>query len=450
MITSVTFDGESLTTTSQVITVLDHEGSPDREIDSYQIPREDGEVITSLRFSPKEIAITGVTVGSDADDVEGKMDDLKELLSRAQSNLVVSDVDGANRTYVATMRRLDVQREGMAPNVRRWTATMRIPDGVGYGPADQQVVAEFTSSYEYEPTAKTVSLTGTKDIKPVITVRVDNALGGATPWTAKGFSIENSDTGEEIAVMFAGSWDIDDEVIIDCENRKVTSNVANSSYPEVDFLGIFPRFQPGTNNLNIRIGCVPVQEIPVADPTDCSQGTTMQSTNTYVAQSFELQRPEDTVAAVLAIVSKTGSPGNLDVSIETDSDNSPSGVLAHANAEVTNVSMSITTTPAWRKALFASLATLEANTRYWLVFKPTGGTFDGSNYYTFWYPPGDIAPYKIGSAASTTDAGTTWTVEDGVSAADSDLAFRITAGGDDNAGPLDRIELTFDYDPPYL
>lgn len=444
MLTNVTFDGVTLITGGQVITKVDHESSPDREINSYVIPREDGTVLVSVRYGAKDVAVEGVIIGTDAADMESQADELKELFSREQKELVLTEFAADDRTYVATVKSHSFDRGEYGPNAIRWSAVFHVPDGTGRGSAVSATIADFYGGDEFNPTLKQVTIDGTKAAKPVITLNV--APGGGTNWNADGFSIRNVTTGEKIAVLFAGAWDAGNSVVIDCEARRVTSDVGSTIFLEQDFLGVFPRFLPGVNDLEIKFGSIPVQEIVVDDPTDVNQGINQTSSNQYIAQSFELQRAETTVRTVFAIISKTGSPtSNFTVRIETDNLGAPSGNLAHANAEIVGTTFgSPGTTPDWEIARFTSPASLNANQRYWLVIRPQGGgTLDGSNYYTFWFPPGVIAPYALGNVAKSTDSGTTY------ANSAADIAFRVTAGGTDN-GTNDRASVDFDYDPLYL
>jgi hypothetical protein len=101
------------------------------------------------------------------------------------------------------------------------------------------------------------------------------------------------------------------------------------------------------------------------------------------------------------------------VRIETDNAGKPSGTLAHANATATlNATQILSNTysaqyyQAATPFIFNSSINLTANTTYWIVLKPSGGS--GYEYFATGYDRTDR--YPRGNLSTTTNAGTLWTM----------------------------------------
>ncbi len=97
---------------------------------------------------------------------------------------------------------------------------------------------------------------------------------------------------------------------------------------------------------------------------------------------------------------RLGTPGTLNVRIETDSTGSPSGTPV-TNGTATITATTVGTAAGWIRATFATAPTLTSGTQYHIVVYPD--TADGTNYYD-WYGSADDV-YSNGSAKFNSGAG---------------------------------------------
>lgn len=431
---SIKFDGTELLNATYVPGFAAHESAPDREIVRLPNSRGDGSAFVSSRYGEKRVRVDGTLVGDDMEDLEEKVDAFKELLSREQKELAIGFA-GGTRTYVATCESHAFSRRPSDIMAVAWTAVFLVPTGEGLGPDTEVLVDDGIPFSAYvAPVAKTVTFTGSRDPKPVITV-----IPNGNWASAKGVMVRNA-AGEAIMVPLDMAWLDGRELVIDCELRKVTSNMdGNSLYPERRFYGVFPRFEPGANAVEFLFGSLPIQGTRVDDPTELSVGDNLESANSRVAVSFELPQTEATIQQVKMVATRTGSPiYACEIRIETDDGDKPSGNLVDPAATVYDFTSVPSGTKAWKTARFASAFTLQSNTRYWLVIKPSGvTTLNGSNYDTFW---GGME-YSRGRTAKSTDSGATWPTA-------TQVAFEIDAGG--TSASIASAAVVVDYKPRYL
>ena len=138
---------------------------------------------------------------------------------------------------------------------------------------------------------------------------------------------------------------------------------------------------------------------------------------------------------------KTGTPGNLTWRIETDNAGEPSGSLVDANATGTISNSDVDTDYDYVHDDASGIFSLDANTRYWLVFYQ-GATADASNYYSFAVPTNST--YPRGRAIYSNNSGGTWQEFSNK----TDIGFRILYGG--TQATVVNFGHTVDYVKKYL
>ena len=136
------------------------------------------------------------------------------------------------------------------------------------------------------------------------------------------------------------------------------------------------------------------------------------------AQSFLLDEDTRIKGVELYIKKLTGTPGIITVKIETDNSDAPSGTLADASLTGT-IAAFTDTTYAWITLDFDSVSTanLTAATKYWITMTIPAGSND-NNYA--WGADTSSPTYSDGSAATSTDGGSTWAAQ-----ASDDMMFRV-------------------------
>ena len=136
------------------------------------------------------------------------------------------------------------------------------------------------------------------------------------------------------------------------------------------------------------------------------------------AQSFKLSNNFTVTAAQIHVSLFAGAPGNVTVTLQTDSSGLPSGTLVDANssaAAITQASIS-TGTSTFVLASFSGGTPLNSGTSYWLVAQRTAT--DGTSQLYPWTTDSVGPTFPDGNAASFTN--TAWTNQPG-----SDMFFKI-------------------------
>ena len=428
---SIKFDNTEILNTTYIPRFIKHESAPERILDLFNLIREDGDILVSEKYGKKMIPLQGILVGTSEADLESKMDSFKELFSRLEKNLDISWSSGTRR-YVATCSNHDFNRDYFNLLFVPWTAEFLVVSGEGKDTTatkalDEKVIAVTT------PATDSFTMLGSKGAKPQITLE-----GAPYPGGVKGIQLENLDNEEKITINMDETWGTDTIKIL-CDEKQVIWDRAIVGETEIDFYGVFPNFRVGTNNFKLTAGGIICQELDF-DAADITSGTNIVNTSKYKAQSFEVPNRDETFKGISVIVNKTGTPtGNLVAEIQTDNGGEPSGsVVTGATINIAPADVGLTF--AWITEYAANLFTLEANTKYWMVFKATG--VDAVNYYSIGYVSGTNATYTKGNYAYSNDSGATWTDEP-----TKDLGFKIMFGGEPSSG---SVKMTVEYYKTYL
>lgn len=437
MTNSIQFDSTEILTTAYIPQYVKHESAPERILSALQLAREDGSIMVADRRGVKIITLKGTLVAASQDALDAAIDAFKELLSRKEKNLDIS-WNASTRRYVATCTNHLFDRDHYNTNAVPWTAEFTVLSGEGKDTATTTALNANSLSITGSQT-DSFTMAGSKPAKPVITLDVDG-VGAAV----KGIEYKNTDTGEKIQITRNKTWGggSGKNIIVDCLNRKVTDNLdATATYVEGIFYGVFPTFKIGTNNLQITLGKLVNQTSP--DPDDLSKistAYTLQATTSRLAQGFSVPYTDSTFSALTLALRKTGAPGTLEIRIETDSNGAPSGTLVDASATVNVAHGSLSTGYTYYTATFASLFSLTANTKYWIVLKASA-TLDGSNYYDWGVITDPLYLYPTGGVSNSTDSGVTY-IQTGET-----YGFRVLYGG---TSPSSTLLHTVVYTKAYL
>lgn len=440
---SISFDGTDILTTAYIPQFVKHETVADRLLNSVPLGREDGNVIVSSRYGQKIIRIQGTLRAATQASLDDAIDAFKELLSRPEKNLDISWSTAGTRRYVATCTRHEFDRDHYHTNAVPWTAEFVVASGIGVDtsattPINNSSIAttlQGDGSYAY---TGSFTMSGSKPAAPVITLEITTADAAML-----GVEFLNTDNDERILITANGDWD-DTTLIIDCENKTVMHDIDGTSV-EVPFYGVFPTFQIGTNNFKITTGGFVNQQSSKQTLSDPESGAiNFASTNTRFGQSFTVPTSDETFQGFrfgLSRATSGGSPGgNFFCLVKPDDGTGKPDMGASSILSVSIAHTLVNGLPNYEYVLGSSggPATLEANTRYWMVIGSAGAT--GSEYY-FAALPTDNTYARSSTPQLSTDAGSTFNDTTGV------LAFQVLFGGLPKAT---NIDLTIAYPKTYL
>ncbi len=396
MSASIKFDSTELANSTYTPRRVNHESSPNREIVTLPITRQDGSVKISSRYSEKIITIEGVITGTSAADLESKIDTMKELLSRQDKNLDI-DWNGATRRYVATCQKHNFDRDHFNILYAPWTAEFLVPAGLGIDTASTSLY-DTSSITATTTTINPLTFAGSAQPKPVITINL------TTVGSCQVIKLINNDTGQFIKVD--GPFANADVIIVDCDLLTVTKNGT-----AITFRGMLPNFYIGANSFSMVI-------IGDGDLQDQTQSTDNGSVNVlyddgvalpWAAQSF-IPGESGYIDYLSLVLIKNSTPtGNYDILIYSDNNNTPGTNLTAGNPGYRKAVSGITTKNLYDLTWVSGTRPfLIAGVKYWLVQNPATLTGSDLNKYIGWYYGEAISLYPSGKAMWRKGSTGTW------------------------------------------
>lgn len=238
-IKNATFDSYDLQDANIILTKIEHDNIPAQELKRYRIVRGDGEIITDKRHGAKRILLIGRVNGSSSDDLESRLDTLREKVvgyNKINKQLVI-DYNGTTRVYTAVCTSFSIDRRTGTVNFAEFQIEFVSTTPFGKAPASTNLLT--SNSQTTSPNSKAITVAGTAERqKLVITVELNSFTGGA----ANTITLKNNETNYAISVSRV--WTVADVLVVDVENFSVKVNGV-----EVDYSGAFPDFAPGSRTL---------------------------------------------------------------------------------------------------------------------------------------------------------------------------------------------------------
>ncbi len=241
---AISFDGNSLQTYAALVGIItnaiEHTNLPDKDTTLYPLANTNASVIPYVGYSTKVITIAGAIAGSSASDLDSRIDTFKGYFNGKDKNLDIS-YGASTRRYIATVNKIAISRRQ-----KTFFATFSI-DFV----CTQPFGRDTTATTALNATGRTASsytdnhvFVGSAPFQlPVITITYSAVSGGASF-----VSFGNNGNGQGITITDQ-TWVAADVLEIDCINKTVKKNGV-----EVDFLGAFPEFPPGSQNFTYSDG----------------------------------------------------------------------------------------------------------------------------------------------------------------------------------------------------
>ena len=209
---------------------------PSKNISLKQDSINDGFSITDVTYSQKIITVRGLLISDSVANLRTLRDEFMSGLEPNEKNLDIGYGSGTLR-YVASVQSIDCPEEF-------WNIT-QIPFEIvflaqPFGKTTSSTTVDLNSGSNITTTPynESPSITGTYKCKPTITITVVSE----TDLTA--IKLENTTNLDWVQV--ARSFAAAEVLVINSEDE--TIKVDGTS---VDFTGVFPRFNPGTNVLRV-------------------------------------------------------------------------------------------------------------------------------------------------------------------------------------------------------
>jgi len=240
MSTNVTFDGNDLQTDSILTAEIDHASIPVKDAKLYSLAHANRSAIPYVSYPSRSIKLSGKIIGTSIADLDSKLDTFRAYFRGTDKNLDI-DYNGSTRRYIATLNGLSIDRPGGLA-FANYSAEFLCTEPFGRNTsATTALSASNRTSNSYTDTH---TFLGTAPYQlPVITITIDSVTGGT------GYlNFGNSANGQSITITdqtFAAA----DVIEIDCENKTVKKNGV-----EIDFIGAFPEFEPGSQDFSYSDG----------------------------------------------------------------------------------------------------------------------------------------------------------------------------------------------------
>lgn len=224
----ITYDGVSLMGSVYRVDEWDIENISNRSVDVQELAATRGAVMLDDDYSPKKFSIKGTIMGDTSDQLEQRIEELKELLQRKNRNLDYEYAGGLRR-LIATGVSFKCPRKSSRINVASFSADFVAPDGVAY---DTDLTTETVATVAVAEYVGDITIGG--NIKPDVETTI--TIIAATTMT----KFELLAGGFKTSV--SGTFVAGDVIVINEEELRVTVNGA-----EVAYTGMFPHFDPGIN-----------------------------------------------------------------------------------------------------------------------------------------------------------------------------------------------------------
>ena len=204
---------------------------PERDINIHKLARRSKSIITSSEYTQKTISVRLWVCGHERQATEAILTTVKGLLQPQNGELVVEQ-SGILVRYTATMNEFNIEWDAQNAFVDiLFIASTPIATSL-----DTSVLANMSTTLSSASVTFTVG--GSAVSEPTITVVINSVTGGTGT-----INLFNAGTNQGIAITdtFADG----DIIEVDSLEMSVTHNGQ-----EMDFVGIFPTFVPGSQQLS--------------------------------------------------------------------------------------------------------------------------------------------------------------------------------------------------------
>jgi len=231
---NISFNGYGLQNSSIVTSNLDFEDIQ-RDFETSAIPNGDGMIANADHWRLKRITMTGILTQTTRALLDTLIDEFKKQVSVQNKNLDIIMGDGTKRRWYCTATTIEVDR---SKHYQITFANFRLVFDclVPFGENTGHSVTDF--SVTDLVFSENIENVGNASSAPVWIILVTVAT------SITKINITNNTTEEQIELTTAVS--AGDVIIFDSEREEVLKNGV-----EVDFDGVFPQLDPGTNSYTI-------------------------------------------------------------------------------------------------------------------------------------------------------------------------------------------------------
>ena len=246
MAKTITFNSFNLQDSNFRTKDIIYRNYPGRTIDLEPYPRRDGFRFVNSYYEQKDIIVNGTLTRDTQANLKTSLDSLKENLHTEEGNLDIDD-GGTTLRYVCTVAAVNVPEEHYHITRVPYSISFRCQP---FGKATSSTVdAKSITQASASPYLNTFDPTGSIGPRPVLKW----TTSGAPTSAITQISFDNTTSSDVITV---GSLVLDasgDYLEIDTENMTVKVSYDGGAATEVDYTGVFPLFDAGSNSYEVTI-----------------------------------------------------------------------------------------------------------------------------------------------------------------------------------------------------
>lgn len=351
MIYDIIFNGTDLQDANVSINSCTHQNMASRDTEEINGLKMDGTFRVGSKFSGKIISFNGVLKGSSQEDYSERKDTLKGALSIPGVHSLSVEDDEGTKVWQAECIKCEITEPPGAVTRGEITLEFKCYDPIGKSSSLSTITNNNLTS---SPETDTATFGGNYDPLPRITIVTDTANNIAKLFFA------NNTTGELIKIDNGGAYFAnDDQIIIDCENRRITKNGEI-----IDAYGAIPSFKTGANSYSLFM----MQEVdPIYEQLDHDEFFQIYG-DIYLAQGFTAIA-NDTVNQIFILLRRSGAmepTADLNVEIwDDDGGGWPNAAIANGTTTIDNALA--TDDFVWMVATFSTPPSITTGNPFYIV-----------------------------------------------------------------------------------
>jgi phage-related protein len=240
MSSSVSFNNHSLQDDNIITEKVFHLSVPEINQVLEAKSRRNGSLLMSNYFTQRRIRMEGVIKDTSIEALDTRIDLIKSYLVGEEKNLDIGYITGTRR-YIATLSNLTVEREHYNTNWTPFSMEFACAEPFGRDTTNTEISSNGNTT---SPFSEVFIIPGTIGACPVITLTLN------TGDNVTAIKVENATTDEYMTIT--RDYSNSDILEVDCLNMTVKANTV-----AVDYLGVFPSFDSGSNTLRITVTGTP-------------------------------------------------------------------------------------------------------------------------------------------------------------------------------------------------
>lgn len=235
------YNDYGLQNSSIIVTNSDHSTAPERDFQTYRVPRSNGRIISGNFFDQKMITLKGYIKAASASEFEDLVDEFKKELTAKDGILQITEANGTVKRWTANLlspEKLFEDREGWMVDYCPFTAEFVCVEPFGH---DEDYTVSYLGGQTTGTINQTVTNSGNAPADPVIFLQFASATA------ATQIDIENVTTGAQMRLssLTIAAGDIFE---FNSETQEVLQNGVAVAYD-----GSFIDLEPDDNNIQVQI-----------------------------------------------------------------------------------------------------------------------------------------------------------------------------------------------------